>query len=213
MPNLPPLSRLSLSRAVLVIAGRLGIPPLRPEAGFTLYDALCNGALKACGREEGRDGRLIQLDAVIPPEFWSALTGEEFLAQHSSPRILYQGAKDQRPHAVRYFAKITIGASDIDNLNLQPLGPSQQPEENSAQQKSRGRTGTAGRPSSADLCKVRMETLHREGKLPCTLAETSRIIIEWLAAQHPAEPRPKPKSLQNSLAQDYRRLKGTKSTP
>jgi hypothetical protein len=212
MPNLPPLSRLSLSRALLVISGRLGISPLRPEAGFTLHDALCNGALKARGREEGRDGRIIQLDADVPPEFWSALTGEEFLVQHSNARILYQGTEDQRPLAARYFTKITIAAGDIDNLNLQPSGVAA-PKGNSVQSKSRRRTGTAGRPSSSDLCITQMKKLHAEGKLLPTLSATCHFLLEWLATEHPDEPRPKQKSLENRIRPEYKRLKAPKPGP
>jgi hypothetical protein len=60
-----------------------------------------------------------------------------------------------------------------------------------------------------------MNQLHREGKLPDSVAQTARVLVEWLATEHPNESQAKAKSLENGIRDEYKALRrnATNSAP
>jgi hypothetical protein len=54
----------------------------------------------------------------------------------------------------------------------------------------------------------RMKQLAKDGQLPKTLAETCRVLVAWLEEKYPGASRPGPRSLENSIRAEYRRLQG-----
>ena len=137
------------------------------------------------------------------------MSAQEFREYHASECFPYRPSHDQRASVETYFANITVSSSQLDTwiTSAFPLHLSETDTKQGLKRSPR-RTGTAGRPSSKDLCIERMKQLAKDGQLPKTLAETCRVLVTWLKEEHPDAPRPGPKSLENSIRAEYRRLQG-----
>ena len=69
------------------------------------------------------------------------------------------------------------------------------------------RTGTPGRPSSVHLVVAEMRARAQRGELARGVAEEARHLVAWLIRHHPEAAQPKAKSLEDSIRDEYRRLK------
>jgi hypothetical protein len=75
------------------------------------------------------------------------------------------------------------------------------------------RTGTAGRPTSKHLALAEMTARHSRGELATTLAAEACELVEWLKKERErlkGLPVPTTRSLENSIRNEYRKLKHIK---
>ena len=70
-----------------------------------------------------------------------------------------------------------------------------------------GRTGVAGRPSSKYLAEQEMQRRAKRGIICSGVAAEMRELCVWLKREHPQAPPLQPKSLENSLREEYRKLR------
>jgi hypothetical protein len=75
------------------------------------------------------------------------------------------------------------------------------------------RTGVAGRPTSKYLAEQEMQRRANKGSLCSGLAAEMRELCLWLQREHPDAPPVTPKSLENSLRDQYRALKPSMNLP
>jgi hypothetical protein len=71
------------------------------------------------------------------------------------------------------------------------------------------RTGTAGRPTSKHLALTEMTERHSRGELASSLAAEARALVEWLKKECKGSPVPTAHALENSIREEYRKLKST----
>jgi hypothetical protein len=206
LPDLPPAPHLPLPSAVRYVARATGQSLFKPPVYERLHSALCQGEIGAHGRKEDRNGLIIDLACDIPIDFWKQMSAQEFRRYHASECFPYRSSHDQRAPET-YFANITVPSNQLDTW-IKSAFPLHLSETDTKQglKRSPRRTGTAGRPTSKDLCIERMKQLAKEGQLPQTLAKTCRVLLAWLKEEHPDAPRPALKALENSIREDYRRL-------
>jgi hypothetical protein len=109
--------------------------------------------------------------------------------------------------------KIRIYCADLDRefLLQDPTAQVSVPADPPAG--SQHRTGTAGRPSPKYLAQREMERRANQRILSLGIAAEMRELCLWLKQEHPDAPPVKPKSLENSLRDQYRALKRTMNLP
>jgi hypothetical protein len=70
-------------------------------------------------------------------------------------------------------------------------------------------TGAPGRPTSIHLVVAEFERRAKAGNIERNLPTQSEVLARWLKANHPRHPPLKPKTIENKLRHDYRRLTAT----
>jgi hypothetical protein len=75
------------------------------------------------------------------------------------------------------------------------------------------RTGAAGRPTSKYLAELEMQRRANQGILCSGVAAEARELCQWLKREHPQAAQPKPKSLENSLRDEYQKLRQSMDPP
>lgn len=71
-------------------------------------------------------------------------------------------------------------------------------------------TGAPGRPTSMQLVRLEFEARNRRGHTAQSITLEAAALSEWLLKAHPRAPPLTPKTIKNNLAEDYRRLDGTR---
>ncbi len=69
-----------------------------------------------------------------------------------------------------------------------------------------GRTGAPGRPTSMHLIFDELERRADRGTIERGVGKEARALVAWLTSEHPMQPRPKPKTVENQIRIRYREL-------
>ena len=74
-------------------------------------------------------------------------------------------------------------------------------------------SGLPGRPTSMHLLLTEMKERHRRGDLHTSLAVEARHLSSWLEGAHPGSPRATPKTVENTIRNDFRTLTHEQKQP